>query len=52
MENGEQLTVHGSAPFSIVLDNAPGVTLRFNGRQIDFSSNIKADNSVRLNIGL
>ena len=49
---GEQLTVHGSAPFSVVLDNAAGVTLIFNGRQIDFSSNIKADNSVRLNIGL
>ena len=49
---GEQLTVHGSAPFSVVLDNAAGVTLIFNGRQIDFSSNIKADNSARLNIGL
>jgi cytoskeleton protein RodZ len=49
---GEQLTIQGTAPFSIVLDNAPGVTLSFNGRQADFSSNIKADNSVRLNIGL
>lgn len=49
---GEQLTIKGSAPFFIVLDNAPGVTLSFNGRQADFSSNIKADNSVRLNIGL
>lgn len=49
---GEGLTVQGTAPFSIVLDNAPGVTLNFNGRQTDFSSNIKADNSVRLNIGL
>lgn len=49
---GDQLTIQGSAPFSIVLDNAPGVTLSFNGRQADFSSNIKADNSVRLNIGL
>ena len=49
---GEQLTVQGTAPFSIVLDNAPGVILSFNGRQTDFSSNIKADNSVRLNIGL
>ncbi len=50
--SGEQLSVQGTAPFSIVLDNAPGVTLSFNGRQTDFSSNIKADNSVRLNIGL
>lgn len=50
--SGEQLTVQGTAPFSIVIDNAPGVTLSFNGRQVDFSSNIKADNSVRLNIGL
>lgn len=49
---GEQLTVQGTAPFSIVLDNAPGVTLSFNGRPADFSSNIKTDNSVRLNIGL
>lgn len=49
---GEQLTIQGTAPFSIVLDNAPGVTLSFNGSQADFSSNIKADNSVRLNIGL
>ncbi|MBC54571.1 MAG: hypothetical protein CMQ34_12130 [Gammaproteobacteria bacterium] len=49
---GEQLAVQGTAPFSIVMDNAPGVTLSFNGRQVDFSSTIKADNSVRLNIGL
>ncbi|HDZ09554.1 RodZ domain-containing protein [Pseudohongiella sp.] len=49
---GEQLLIQGTAPFSIVLDNAPGVTLSFNGREADFSSNIKADNSVRLNIGL
>lgn len=49
---GEQLTIQGTAPFSIVLDYAPGVTLHFNGRQTDFSSNIKADDSVRLNIGL
>lgn len=49
---GEQLTIQGTAPFSIVLDNAPGVTLSFNGRPADFSSNIKTDNSVRLNIGL
>ncbi|MEX0740916.1 MAG: RodZ domain-containing protein [Pseudohongiella sp.] len=49
---GEQLTIAGTAPFSIALDNAPGVTLNFNGRQIDFSRNIKLDGSVRLNIGL
>lgn len=49
---GEQLTIQGTAPFSVVLGNALGVTLSFNGRQADFSSNIKADNSVRLNIGL
>lgn len=49
---GEQLLIQGTAPFSIVLDNAPGVTLNFNGREADFSSNIKPDNSVRLNIGL
>lgn len=49
---GERLIIQGTAPFSILLENAPGVRLGFNGRPIDFTSNIKSDNSVRLNIGL
>lgn len=49
---GEHLSIQGTAPFAIVLDNAAGVTLSFNGREADISGSIRADGSARLNIGL
>lgn len=49
---GETLTIYGTAPFAVLLGDARDVQLSFNGRQIDISSNIRADNSARLSIGM
>lgn len=49
---GDTLVIRGTAPFSVVLDDARGVSLNFNNRQIDISSNIRTDNSARLSIGM
>jgi len=50
--NGETLVINGTAPFSVLLGDAREVELSFNGRQIDISSNIRADNTARLSIGM
>lgn len=50
--SGETLLIQGTAPFSILLGNARAVTLTFNGRRVDISSNIRADNTARLSIGM
>ncbi|MBU2097299.1 MAG: DUF4115 domain-containing protein [Gammaproteobacteria bacterium] len=49
---GETLVIRGTAPFSVLLGDARNVSLSFNGRQIDISSNIRVDNSARLSIGM
>lgn len=49
---GDTLTIYGTAPFAVLLGDARDVELSFNGRQIDISSNIRADNSARLSIGM
>jgi cytoskeleton protein RodZ len=49
---GETLVIRGTAPFSVLLGDARNVSLIFNGRQIDISSNIRVDNSARLSIGM
>ena len=49
---GETLVIRGTAPFSVLLDDARNISLSFNGRQIDISSNIRVDNSARLSIGM
>lgn len=49
---GEVLVIHGTAPFSVLLDDARDVSLSFNGRLIDISSNVRVDNSARLSIGM
>jgi cytoskeleton protein RodZ len=49
---GETLVIRGTAPFSVLLGDARNVSLNFNGRHIDISSNIRVDNSARLSIGM
>ncbi|TFH73496.1 helix-turn-helix domain-containing protein [Gammaproteobacteria bacterium LSUCC0112] len=49
---GDTLVIKGTAPFSVLLGNARDVELTFNGRNMDISSNIRADNTARLSIGM
>ena len=51
-EAGDVLEITGSAPFSILLGDAPFTRLTFNGSEIDVSDNIRIDNSARLTVGL
>lgn len=50
--SGDVLRITGSAPFNILLGDAAVTELSLNGNNIDFTSNIRIDNSVRLTIGL
>lgn len=50
--SGDVLRITGSAPFNILLGDAAATELSLNGNSIDFTSNIRIDNSVRLTIGL
>jgi cytoskeleton protein RodZ len=49
---GNTLVIRGTAPFSVLLGNARDVALTFNGRSIDITSNVRADNTARLSIGM
>ena len=49
---GDVLEITGSAPFSILLGDAPFISLTFNGTEIDISDDIRIDNSARLTVGL
>ena len=48
---GQSLELTGSAPFTVFLGNGPGVELRLNGEDIEFSTRIRSDNTTRLSIG-
>ncbi|MCH7815711.1 MAG: helix-turn-helix domain-containing protein [Proteobacteria bacterium] len=49
---GDVLEITGSAPFSVLLGDAPFTRLSLNGIEIDVSNNIRIDNSARLTVGL
>lgn len=49
---GDRLQVNGKAPFNVLLGDASTAELHLNGKKIDFSENIRIDNSARLTIGL
>lgn len=51
-EAGDVLEITGSAPFSILLGDAPFTHMSLNGDEIDLTSNIRIDNSARLTVGL
>jgi cytoskeleton protein RodZ len=48
---GDIVEITGTAPFTILLENAPFTRLTFNGNEIDVSDNIRIDNSARLTVG-
>lgn len=49
---GDVLEITGDAPFSVLLGDAPFITLFLNGNEIDVSDDIRIDNSARLTVGL
>lgn len=51
-EAGDVLEITGSAPFNILLGDAPYTRLSLNGAEIDLSEDIRIDNSARLTVGL
>lgn len=51
-EAGDVLEITGSAPFNILLGDAPYTRMSLNGAEIDLSSDIRIDNSARLTVGL
>lgn len=51
-EAGDVLEITGSAPFNILLGDAPLARMSLNGNEIDLSADIRIDNSARLTVGL
>jgi len=51
-EAGDVLEITGSAPFNILLGDAPLISMSLNGDEIDLSADIRIDNSARLTVGL
>jgi len=51
-EAGDILEITGSAPFNVLLGDAPFIQMSLNGDEIDLSSDIRIDNSARLTVGL
>lgn len=49
---GDVLEITGSAPFNILLGDAPFTSMSLNGDEIDLSADIRIDNSARLTVGL
>ena len=51
-EGGDVLEITGSAPFNVLLGDAPFISMSLNGDEIDLSADIRIDNSARLTVGL
>jgi len=51
-EAGDVLEITGSAPFNILLGDAPFAQMSLNGDEIDLAEDIRIDNSARLTVGL
>ena len=49
---GNVLEITGTAPFDVLLGDAPYVKMTLNGAVIDASRKIRSDNSMRLKVGL
>ncbi len=52
LEPGDVLEVKGTAPFNVLLGDAPFAELSLNGDSIDMSDDIRIDNSARFTIGM
>lgn len=50
-EDGDVLEITGSAPFSVLLGDAPFASMTLNDTAIDISNRIRIDNSARLTVG-
>lgn len=51
-EDGDVLEITGSAPFGVLLGDAPFANITLNDTAIDISNRIRIDNSARLTVGL
>lgn len=49
---GQILRVKGAAPFDVVIDDAQGASVTFNGRAVDIRGSLREDGSARLTIGM
>lgn len=52
LDNGDVLEVKGTAPFNVLLGDAPFAELTLNGNAVDMSDDIRIDNSARFTVGL
>lgn len=52
VEAGQILEVKGVAPFDVVIDDARGANITFNGRAVDIRGSLRGDGSARLTIGM
>ncbi len=48
---GDVLTIHGVAPFEVLLGRATSVTLRYNDEPVDFERRITSEKTARLTLG-
>jgi cytoskeleton protein RodZ len=51
LKSGQNITLTGKAPFRAFLGNGHGVSIQYQGENIDLSKNIRADNTARVKIG-
>ncbi len=51
LRSGQNITLTGQAPFQAFLGNGYGVSIEYQGENIDLSKNIRADNTARIRIG-
>lgn len=51
LRSGQNITLTGKAPFRAFLGNGYGVSIRYQGENIDLTKNIRADNTARFYIG-
>lgn len=48
---GDTLTIRGNAPFRVLLGDASNVAVSLNAAPVDFSAEVRADNTARLVLG-
>jgi cytoskeleton protein RodZ len=51
LRSGQNITLTGKAPFKAFLGNGHGVSILYQGENIDLSKNIRADNTARFKVG-
>lgn len=51
LRSGEKISVKGKKPISAFFGNGYGVSLQYQGKDVDLSKSIRADNTARVKIG-